>query len=175
MGCPKIAYCQYSNPAMRCVYNAADGQESYAGTYSYNTTLKDGMYYVHPDHLDSFVTITDATGTIKQKCSFEDYVVSNHWMMHEYGHTFQSRAWGPLYLGVVAVPSAKSFAAKKKMDGYNITTHKFRWYEMSANRHAARYFGIENWDDIYQPRKYYPPTWRKTVPGQGRRRYGIYF
>jgi len=57
MGCPKIAYSQYSNPAMRCVYNAADGQESYAGTYSYNTTLKDGMYYVHPDHLGRFVTL----------------------------------------------------------------------------------------------------------------------
>jgi len=71
MGCPKIAYNQYCNPAMRCVYNAADGQESYAGTYSYNTTLKDGIYYIHPDHQGSFVTITDATGTIKQKCSFD--------------------------------------------------------------------------------------------------------
>jgi len=63
MGCPKIAYSQYSNPAMRCVYNAAGGQESYAGTYSYNVPLEEwnnynqnyrnqGLYRNHDDGVD---------------------------------------------------------------------------------------------------------------------------
>jgi RHS repeat-associated protein len=29
------------------------------------------MYYVHPDHLGSLMIITDAAGTVKQKCSFD--------------------------------------------------------------------------------------------------------
>ena len=35
------------------------------------TSLKDGMYYVHPDHLGSLAVITDAAGAIKQQCRFD--------------------------------------------------------------------------------------------------------
>jgi hypothetical protein len=31
------------------------------------------LYYVHPDHLGSLMIITDAAGTIKQKCSFDSW------------------------------------------------------------------------------------------------------
>ena len=34
-------------------------------------TLKDGMYYVHPDHLGSLAVITDEAGVIKQQCTFD--------------------------------------------------------------------------------------------------------
>jgi len=62
--------------------------------------------------------------------------------MHEYGHTFQSRRWGPLYLPIIGLPSAISALTSSQVSGepLGVTTHDFRWYEMGANRHAARYF-----------------------------------
>jgi RHS repeat-associated protein len=36
-----------------------------------STLLKDGRYYIHPDHLGSLTLITDATGGTVQKCSFD--------------------------------------------------------------------------------------------------------
>ncbi len=36
-----------------------------------NNTLKDAVYYVHPDHLGSLAIITDANGNVKQKCTYD--------------------------------------------------------------------------------------------------------
>ena len=36
-----------------------------------SVTLKDGMYYTHTDHLGSLAIITDATGAIKQRTTFD--------------------------------------------------------------------------------------------------------
>ena len=80
---------------------------------------------------------------------FQDWVLANPMFMHEYGHTFDSRAWGPLYLPVVGLPSLISAANQRNIDGEpGVTTHDFRIYEMRANRKAAKYFeryGVD-WD-----------------------------
>ncbi|MEO1626786.1 MAG: RHS repeat-associated core domain-containing protein, partial [Bacteroidota bacterium] len=64
-------------------------------------------------------------------------------LMHEYGHTFDSQIFGIGYLFIVGIPSLISAANATQVPGEprGVTTHDFRWYEMRANRHAARYFG----------------------------------
>lgn len=71
---------------------------------------------------------------------FADRVISDPLFMHEYGHTFDSQIFGLSYLFGVGLPSAVS-AATSEAVGNGLTTHDYRWYEMRANRHSARYFG----------------------------------
>jgi RHS repeat-associated protein len=56
-----------------CVFNSDD--DGLCGIYvkqlKGNAILKNGMYYVHPDHLGSFAVITDVMGNVVQKCSFD--------------------------------------------------------------------------------------------------------
>jgi hypothetical protein len=62
--------------------------------------------------------------------------------MHEYGHTIDSRIFGPAYLFAIGIPSIIS---AKKQDG----NHYEFWTEKRANRHAAKYFkkyGVD-WDN----------------------------
>ena len=54
---------------MTHLYYIAGGM--YVKQFKGATILKDGMYYVHPDHLGSFAVITDAAGAIKQQCTFD--------------------------------------------------------------------------------------------------------
>ena len=140
------------------------------------------MYYAHSDHLGSFVTITDATGTIKQKCSFCRRVTSDPWFMHEYEHYIQSQHWGPLYLIGVGIPSAraanKSHISVPNDPIYCRTMDDIAPIEMRANRRAAKYFGDKynvNWDyngDLYYYKfpLYYHPN-RTTIPGPVKRRH----
>lgn len=88
--------------------------------------------------------------------------------MHEYGHTFDSQIFGLSYLFGVGLPSAISAAGAKHVNGEasGVSTHDFRWYEMRANRHAARYFGRYygvDWDTPYREGTYetYYPRWRR--------------
>ncbi len=69
--------------------------------------------------------------------------VHNPVFMHEYGHYVDSQILGPLYLLVVGLPSLCSAISTKPIEGEpaGVTTHDFAWYEMRANRHAAKYFG----------------------------------
>ena len=66
--------------------------------------------------------------------------------VHEYGHYMQSQILGPLYIGVVAVPSALN------VNGILPGDHAYRWYEVDASRRAAHYFdkkygrGSKNYD-----------------------------
>ena len=83
--------------------------------------------------------------------SFEDWVLSDPWFMHEYGHYIQSRHWGPIYFFGVGIPSWS--AANKnhiyiKDDPYNRTMDDIAKVEMRANNRAAKYF-----------RKYYGVDW----------------
>ena len=80
--------------------------------------------------------------------------------MHEYGHTFSSRAWGPLYLGVVGVPSLFSAWLSNDVttvfEGQSTTLskHDFRWCERKANKHAKNYFKNKStlpWDENWYP------------------------
>ena len=69
-------------------------------------------------------------------------IVTDPLYMHEYGHTIQSQTWGLLYPFLVMVPSPISAANATPVAGApGLTTHDQRWYEMAANRYAARYFG----------------------------------
>jgi len=43
----------------------------YVKQFKGSATIKDRMYYVHPDHLGSFAVITDAAGIVKQQCTFD--------------------------------------------------------------------------------------------------------
>lgn len=60
-------------------------------------------------------------------------------LMHEYGHTIDSRIWGWLYLPVVGLPSLISVYAEK------ISRHEHRnlYAERWADKHAQHYFGIK--------------------------------
>ncbi len=78
--------------------------------------------------------------------------------MHEYGHTLQSRSWGPLYSFVPALLSGADMLFnwdEPWEDNPRFIMHDIRWYETGANRRAARYFnrhfGTE-WDDVENPR-----------------------
>jgi hypothetical protein len=96
--------------------------------------------------------------------SFEERVVSDPLFMHEYGHTFDSQIFGISYLLAIGIPSLMSASSASQVDGepYGVTTHDFRWYEMSANRHASRYFSKHfgvSWLSLYRSgtiETYYP-------------------
>ncbi len=79
---------------------------------------------------------------------FENRVTSDPLFMHEYGHTFDSQIFGISYLLTIGLPSLISAGTMSQVPGepFGVTTHDFRWYEMRANRHAARYFG--NYYDV---------------------------
>ena len=70
--------------------------------------------------------------------SFDERVLTDPLFMHEYGHTFDSRLFGPLYLPAIGIPSASGAS----------------WTEIRANRHAKRYFRkrpfFVNWDEFEQ-------------------------
>ena len=68
-----------------------------------------------------------------------------------FGHTFQSRKYGFLYMYIVALPSfisCKGFGNSYK--------HKRRWYEKEASRFASEYFesyGIDWLNDVNKGEK----------------------
>jgi hypothetical protein len=88
--------------------------------------------------------------------NFDNWVTGNPLYMHEYGHSFDSQIFGWLYLPFLGLPSLISAATARPLPG-GITTHSLRWYEMKANRHAARYFG-----------RYYGINWMAHEPPRGR-------
>ncbi len=59
----------------------------------------------------------------------------------KFGHSFDSQIFGISYLLTIGLPSLISAGTSSQVDGvpFGVTTHDFRWYEMHANRHAARY------------------------------------
>ena len=93
--------------------------------------------------------------------NFDEYILTDYTLMHEYGHTFSSRRWGPLYLPAIGAPSF--FSAMFSDDvttmfngrPLTLSEHRFRWYERAANKHARKYFrkyGVE-WDERNHPTK----------------------
>ena len=84
------------------------------------------------------------------KGDFETAITKGMLFMHEYGHTFDSRIYGIFFLPLIGLPSLISAATAKPVAGTKgVLTHDFRWYELSANRHAAHYF-----------KKYYSFDWK---------------
>jgi len=87
--------------------------------------------------------------------NFNDYILTDQTVMHEYGHTFDSRIWGPFYLLAIGAPSLISANNSQRIykNGLSTTTHRIKWYERSASRNAKihfRKYGVI-WDDEENP------------------------
>ncbi len=57
-----------------------------------SVTLKNGMYYAHPDHLGSLAMVTDASGNMVQKCTFDawgcrSFVTKDRSLIFDRGYT----------------------------------------------------------------------------------------
>ncbi len=115
--------------------------------------------------LGSFINITISD---EIEGDFTERVISDPLFMHEYGHTFDSKRLGPIYLFAVGLPSLISANNATQVEGepYGVTTHDFRVYEMRANKYAADYFGKYygvDWLTLYRSgniETYYPRTKR---------------
>ncbi|MDO5104976.1 hypothetical protein [Capnocytophaga sp.] len=99
--------------------------------------------------IGNFMNI-EITGQINN--NFTDYVTRTPLYMHEYGHYIDSQIFGLTYIFNIGIPSLISAGISSQIDGepQGVTQHDFRWYEMSANKNAARYFGKHygvNWDN----------------------------
>lgn len=74
--------------------------------------------------------------------SFDDYMlshnkVSDEYYKHEYGHTIQSKLWGPLY----AVPALCSLNSAIKDVKNKTSNHDNYWTEVWANTYSKGYYG----------------------------------
>ncbi|MDX2128520.1 MAG: RHS repeat-associated core domain-containing protein [Chloroherpetonaceae bacterium] len=71
-------------------------------------------------------------------------ILNDPLLMHEYGHTFQSRKLGFRYLSNIGIPSLLSAMSAQWVRndpwGARISTHDIQDFEMEANRYAADYF-----------------------------------
>lgn len=87
---------------------------------------------------------------------------NNPLYMHEYGHYLQSQEYGWGYLISVGVPSLFSAWQAEKLSYSPYSTHQQKWFEMSANRKAEKYFREEysiSWDAPYvNPYNYHGPN-----------------
>ena len=83
-------------------------------------------------------------------------------LMHEYGHTFDSREAGPAYLFTIGIPSAISASNQEwvEVNGISTTTHILFWTEQRASLNAYyyfnKYYGV-NITDFEQYLPYHQP------------------
>ena len=110
--------------------NVDEVELAYGATFSVNLNAdeQDGV------SLGNFVNINLRGNNID--------ILNDPLFMHEYGHTFQSQIWGPLYLPVIGLSSAISASNNKRLSGRPLgaSTHDIFWTETRANRYADRYF-----------------------------------
>jgi hypothetical protein len=94
-----------------------------------------------------YIAIDDAINV-----EFRQKLLTDPLLMHEFGHSFDSKIYGLFYLPLIGLPSLISAARSKqlKADAINPKPHRFQTYEMRANRHAAYYFA-----------SYYQVDWAK--------------
>lgn len=90
--------------------------------------------------------------------TFSEKVISDPLLMHEYGHSFDSRTLGILYLPIIGLSSLLSAAQAKQVLGEpkGVRTHNFKSYEMRANQHASHYFKRYHQVTWAQFETYYP-------------------
>ena len=93
--------------------------------------------------------------------NFADFVINDPLYMHEYGHTIDSRIFGPSYLFAVGVPSIFSANNNTAIDIPPFDTHGSYWTEVRANQNAKRYFsryyGVD-WNRPHVPYWWLPDT-----------------
>jgi len=73
-----------------------------------------------------------SVGPMNYKADWRD-----HLFVHEYGHYIQAQRMGPVYTGLVALPSLISAS---KDDGWSGVEHSYRWFEQDASSLGAEYF-----------------------------------
>lgn len=142
----------------RNVFRGVDRVEHFDGSCYVINELNDSTWGVS---LGSYIHISSR---IQVGDEFENSILANPIFMHEYGHKFQGRIFGPFYLIIIGIPSLlSSYFSKQAPDEISgVTTHDFKPWEMGANRNAARYFrkyGIDWERDRYRGmtiETYYP-------------------
>lgn len=80
----------------------------------------------------SLGTFIDVWATDWMREEREGRITDSHLLRHEFGHTFDSQRFGPIYLLVIGLPSLVSALGKGE--------HELFWTEVRANSHARRYF-----------------------------------
>ena len=92
--------------------------------------------------------------------SYQGIITKHPVLMHEYGHTFDSRKYGPAYLFEIGIPSAIS--AKNTIVINKRQTHRWYWTELRANQAAkdyfGRYYGVDwsQYENFVESNHYYP-------------------
>jgi len=92
--------------------------------------------------------------------SYQGSITKHPVLMHEYGHTFDSRKYGPAYLFEIGIPSAIS--AKNTIVINKRQTHRWYWTELRANQAAkdyfGRYYGVDwsQYENFVESNHYYP-------------------
>jgi hypothetical protein len=98
-------------------------------------------------HIGSSVWGGICFGSIILGDSRIDAEINNRLFMHEFGHTLQSRAVGPIYLFKYGIPSL--------MSAYSDGVHQQHPVEKDANLRAHKWFakqkGFEEWDLSFNP------------------------
>jgi hypothetical protein len=133
---------------LRNTFGAVDRVDYFGGATFATRENQDGRSGMS---LGNFINITISDEIVGD---FENRVTSDPLFMHEYGHTFDSQIFGISYLLAIGLPSLISASGATQVIGEppGVSTHDFRWYEMRANRHAARYFGRHygvDWNSPY--------------------------
>ena len=105
--------------------------------------------------LGPFVTIKIPN---KINGNFEERVLSDPLFMHEYGHSIDSRRYGPVYLLVIGLSSAwSSYRSQPKSGEPKGVKESSFWYtERWANQNAKHYFGRYYGVDWNKPYELYP-------------------
>ena len=90
--------------------------------------------------IGSYININSAENILDYDAfhSFDDYLMGHSYMadefyLHEYGHTIQSKKWGPLYM----IPAALSLYSALTN---TFSVHNHYWVETAANRYSLSYF-----------------------------------
>ena len=109
--------------------------------------------------LGNYINI-DMEGKVSNSTSFSEYVTKDNLFMHEYGHTIQSKRWGPLYLFSIGIPSGISQLLDIwEWGGHD---HDYFYSEIWANRNALKYFSETYGDIVWDYFKY--PIEKKDRP-----------
>lgn len=92
----------------------------------------------------------------QKKEDFSKEVVSEPLLMHEFGHTIDSRMFGVLYLFVIGIPSLVSAIRAHQVENepQGVSSHYFSWCERRANWNALLYF-----------KKYFSVDWTSSYKG----------
>ena len=106
--------------------------------------------------------------------SFKDRVLSDPLFMHEFGHTFDSKIFGPIYLFAIGMPSLISANNSTTIEGTPFQTHDRYWTERRANRHAKKYFG-KHYDVDWNGYSPYYTGWKDIYDTVGNFLYRYYY